>query len=518
MMPVMKQHTGVTLHDLLEGLVDDSSLSPLADIAVDGVTQDSRDIGDNYVFIAVRGTASHGLSFAEQAVRSGASVILWDAADSEQIKKADVCSNDIICMQVEDLQQKTGEVASRFFNQPSHDLNLIGVTGTDGKTSVSHYLAQCMDSKSSPCGVLGTLGNGLIHELKPTGLTTASAVHVQQSLAMLVDEGARAAVMEVSSHGLDQGRVNSVEFDTAVFTNLSQDHLDYHKTMESYAEAKSKLFEVAGLKSAVINLDDAFGRILAQKHRKHLTVYGYSTSSDDGSFASCADFVVYAKSIKATQHGFEINVVTPKGAGYLELNLLGEFNVSNALAVLATLLLNNMAFDESIKCLSALRPVAGRMELVVVNNKPTVIVDYAHTPQGMAAACNAVKQHFSGELWCVFGCGGDRDREKRPLMAQAAERYADHIIVTSDNPRHEDPQLIIEQVLDGLAKPELAGTCIDRREAIAQAISAAAAGDVILIAGKGHESCQIVGDTYIAFDDCDVARVLLEQTSAGVNE
>ena len=518
MMPVMKQQAGVTLHDLLEGLVDDSSLSALVDIVVDGVTQDSRDIGNNYVFIAVRGTASHGLSFAEQAVRSGASVMLWDAADSEQIKEVDACSNDIICVQVEDLQQKTGEIASRFFNHPSHDLNLIGITGTDGKTSVSHYLAQCMDSKSSPCGVLGTLGNGLIHELKPTGLTTASAVHVQQSLAMLVDEGARAAVMEVSSHGLDQGRVNSVEFDTAVFTNLSQDHLDYHKTMESYAEAKSKLFDAAGLKSAVINLDDAFGRILAQKYRKHLTVYGYSTSSDEESLVSCADFVVYAKSIKATRHGFEINVVTPKGVGYFELKLLGDFNVSNALAVLAALLLNNTAFDESIKCLSALRPVAGRMELVVVNNKPTVIVDYAHTPQGIAAACNAVKRHFSGELWCVFGCGGDRDREKRPLMAQAAERYADHIIVTSDNPRHEDPQLIIEQIVDGLAEPGSAGTCVDRREAIAQAISAAAAGDVILIAGKGHESCQIVGDTYIAFDDRDVARALLEQTAAGVNE
>jgi len=517
-MPVVKQQTGVTLRDLLEGLIDDSSLSALAHIVVDGVTQDSRDIGDNHVFIAVRGTASHGLSFAEQAVRSGASVMLWDAADSEQIKEVDARSNDIICVQVEDLQQKTGEIASRFFNHPSHDLNMIGITGTDGKTSVSHYLAQCLDSKSSPCGVLGTLGNGLINELKPTGLTTASAVHVQQSLAMLVDEGARAAVMEVSSHGLDQGRVNGVEFDTAVFTNLSQDHLDYHKTMESYAEAKSKLFKVAGLKSAVINLDDAFGRMLAQKYRKHLTVYGYSTSSDDESFESCADFVVYAKSIKAIRHGFEINVVTPKGVGYFELKLLGDFNVSNALAVLATLLLNNTAFDESIKCLSALRPVAGRMELVIVNNKPTVIVDYAHTPQGIAAACNAVKRHFSGELWCVFGCGGDRDREKRPLMAQAAERYSDHIIVTSDNPRHEDPQLIIKQVVDGLAEPDSASTCIDRREAIAQAISAAAAGDVILIAGKGHESCQIVGDTYIAFDDRDVARALLEQAGSGVNE
>ncbi len=517
MMPAMKLQNGVKLHALLDGLIDASSLAPVADVIVDGITQDSRNVGDNYVFIAVPGTASHGLGFVEQAVASGASVVLWDGADCDQIRKVDALSHEMTCVQVEGLQQKTGEIAARFFNHPSHDLNLIGVTGTDGKTSVSHYIAQCLDSGTSPCGVLGTLGNGLIHELKPTGLTTASAVDVQHSLANLVAEGAGAAVMEVSSHGLDQGRVNSVEFDTAVFTNLSQDHLDYHKTMASYSEAKSKLFEMVGLKAAVINLDDAFGRMLAEKYRGTLTIYGYSTAADIAALESSVDFIVYAKSITTTRHGFEINVVTPKGAGYFELNLLGSFNVSNALAVLATLLLNNVAFDESIKRLQAITPVAGRMELIVAGDKPTVIVDYAHTPQGIAAACNAVKQHYSAGLWCVFGCGGDRDREKRPLMAQAAERYADHIVVTSDNPRHEDPRAIIEQIVDGLAEPGAAETFVDRREAIAHAVMRAGVDDVILIAGKGHESCQIVGDKYLPFDDRDVARALLDARDTGVN-
>ena len=472
---------------------------------------------DNYLFIAVPGAASHGLDFFEQAVSSGASVVLWDGADSDQIKKVDAPGTEIIRVQVEGLQQKTGEIAARFFNHPSRDLNLIGVTGTDGKTSVSHYIAQCLDSRLSPCGVLGTLGNGLIHDLKPTGLTTANAVDVQHSLANLVAEGASAAAMEVSSHGLDQGRVNSVVFNTAVFTNLSQDHLDYHNTMEAYFEAKSKLFETEGLKSAVINLDDDFGRKLAEKYRSQLTVYGYSISADIGAHESSADFIVYAKSLKATRHGFEINVVTPKGGGYFELNLLGSFNVSNALAVLATLLLNNVAFDEAVKRLQAITPVAGRMELITAKNKPTVIVDYAHTPQGMAASCDAVRQHFNAELWCVFGCGGDRDREKRPLMAQAVERYADHIIVTSDNPRHEDPQLIIEQIIDGLAEPDAVWTYVDRREAIAYAVAHATADDVILLAGKGHESCQIVGDKYMVFDDRDVARAVLDARDTGVS-
>lgn len=518
MMPAVQQHTGVTLFTLLEGLVDDAVLEPVADIVVEDVSQDSRDIRRNTLFIAFKGAASHGLDYAAQAVRSGANVVLWDADDRDSTTVSESLAAEAVFLRVADLQHKTGEIAARFFGHPSRELKLIGVTGTDGKTSVSHYIAQCMDSATSPCGLLGTLGNGLVHELQPTGLTTASAVQVQRSLASLVEKGAGAAVMEVSSHGLDQGRVNAVSFDTAVFTNLSQDHLDYHGNMQAYADAKSRLFAVDGLKSAVINLDDDFGRALAKNVRKRLTVAGYSVAKDIGSLMLLADFVVHANNIQPVSHGFEINVASPKGTGDFQLNLLGRFNVSNALAVLATLLVNDVAFDESLKRVQAMTPVAGRMELIEAENKPTVIVDYAHTPQGLAAACEAVKQHFSGKLWCVFGCGGDRDRDKRPLMAQAAERFSDHVIVTSDNPRHEDPDQIISQILNGFDRREQVQSCVDRRQAIARALSQAAADDVILLAGKGHESCQIVGDQRIEFDDRSVARELLGELKSGVSK
>jgi len=515
MMPAFKQQAGVTLHTLLDGMVDSARLSPVAHVAVDGITQDSRQSGHGYMFIALSGMTSHGLQFARQAVDAGATVVLWDAAGSNEEELIEALSDSALCLQVADLQLKTGEIAARFYNHPSNELKLIGVTGTDGKTSVSHYLAQCLNTETSPCGVLGTLGNGLVGKLMPTGLTTASAVQVQQSLASLVDQGATYAAMEVSSHGLDQGRVNGVRFDTAVFTNLSQDHLDYHKTLDAYFEAKSKLFRMAGLRSAVINLDDDFGRILAQKSRNKLTVYGYSLLSDIEPLVTCADHIVHAETIRPTRHGFEISVATPAGNGSFELPLLGRFNVANALAVLATLLLNDIDLEEALKRLGSIKPVAGRMELIEAANRPTVVVDYAHTPQGLIAACQAAKQHFSGELWCVFGCGGDRDREKRPLMAQAAEQYADHVIVTSDNPRHEEPQAIIGQIVNGFERPAAVSTLVDRGEAIAFAVTRAADDAVILIAGKGHESCQIVGDSCIDFDDRKVARELLELRDRG---
>ena len=518
MMPAIELQTGVALQVLLEGLCDASSLAAIAEVVVDGITQDSRETGANYLFIAIPGTTAHGLQFAEHAVAAGASVVLWDDADADGGMLVESLADKALCIRVVDLQDKVGEIASRFFGHPSRKLNLIGVTGTDGKTSVSHYIAHCLDSTSSPCGVLGTLGNGLVHDLKPTGLTTASAVQVQQSLAGLLAAGAKAAAMEVSSHGLDQGRVNSVGFDTAVFTNLSQDHLDYHGNMDAYFEAKSKLFEVAGLKSAVINLDDACGRILAAEYRNKLTLYGYSAASDIATLASYADHIVYAENIKPVRQGFAIQVATPAGRGYLELNLLGDFNVSNALAVLATLLLNNMDLEPALERLSTVRPVAGRMELIESANSPTVIVDYAHTPQGLAAACKAAKQHFDGKLWCVFGCGGDRDREKRPLMARAAEQHADHVVVTSDNPRHEDPQTIIRQIVNGFARPDAVDSFIDRREAILHAIVTAETKDVILVAGKGHESCQLIGDECIEFDDRKVVHELLADNDAGVGK
>ncbi len=518
MMPAMKQQIGPSLHALLDGLVDGKVLAAVADVPVNGISQDSRQIRAGDVFIAIRGVSAHGLQYVEQAVASGASAVLWDDADAAHTEMLDALDSNVILLRVDGLRFKAGEIASRFYGRPSSALYLVGVTGTDGKTSVSHYLAQCLDTDTSPCGVLGTLGNGLVHMLEPTGLTTASAVQVQQSLARLVELGAGSAAMEVSSHGLDQGRVECVEFDTAVFTNLSQDHLDYHGTMEAYFEAKSKLFAVGSLKSAVVNLDDEFGRLLAEKYRHRLTLYGYSTSADIDSIAPYADFVVHARSMVPTTHGFEINVATPKGAGYFQLGLLGHFNVSNSLAVLATLLLNNIGFEEALKRLRSIRPVAGRMELITEDGMPTVIVDYAHTPQGLAAACDAARLHFDGELWCVFGCGGDRDRDKRPLMAKAAEKKADHITVTSDNPRHEDPSRIIEDIVAGFTSPDAVRSCVDRRDAIAYTVARAQPQDVILIAGKGHESCQIIGDKYIGFDDRDVARALLQARAAGVNE
>lgn len=518
MMPASHLQGGIDLQTLLQGLLAEDLLSAVANVVVDGVAQDSRDVGKNYLFIAISGTSSHGLQYAEQAVAAGASVVLSEDSIDQCKSKLGVFANKVLCLQLENLQAKVGVIASRFYNEPSHDLDVIGITGTDGKTSVSHYIAQCLDSEIAPCGVLGTLGNGLIHDLHPTGLTTVGAVQLQRNLASLIGAGAKAVVMEVSSHGLDQGRVNGVEFDTAVFTNLSRDHLDYHGSMDAYFEAKSKLFELAGLKSAVINLDDAFGCRLAHKCRGTLTVLGYSTSPQGEALASCVDRIVYAKRIKAARYGFEIDVSTPAGDGRFQLNLLGEFNVSNALAVLATLLLNNMALDQALRRLQEIRPVAGRMELIEIEHRPTVIVDYAHTPQGVIAACKAAKLHFAGQLWCVFGCGGDRDREKRPQMAQAAETFADHVIVTSDNPREEDPQVIVNQVFAGFEHADAVGCYLDRREAISHAIAQAASEDVILIVGKGHEAVQILANERIAFDDRLVARELLETNAYGAGQ
>ena len=518
MMPAMIEQAGMRLGDLLTGMVEPSVLSSVMDVTVDAITQDSRKITANSLFIAVKGTTAHGLDHAEQAVNAGAAVILWDEAteSTEQLLRA--INDRVVCLQVPGLRQQSGIIASCFYGQPSQALNVTGVTGTDGKTSVSHYIAQCLDSEASPCGVLGTLGNGLIHDLSPTGLTTADAVSVQESLATLANAGAVSVAMEVSSHGLDQYRVNGVAFNTAVFTNLAQDHLDYHKSMDAYADAKSKLFAMPGLRAAAINLDDIYGRTLADRFGNDLCVWGFSTSPDINALNVFSNFIVHARSIKATTSGFELFVVTPKGSGNVTIGLLGEFNVSNVLAVLSVLLLNNMDFNEALKRLQAIVPVAGRMERISQDSGPTVIVDYAHTPQALSAACHAIKQHFTGKLWCVFGCGGDRDSNKRPQMAQAAESLADHVIVTSDNPRSEDPESIINDVMQGFTNAEAVTRVVDRREAIQQAISNATEEDVILLAGKGHETCQIVGKKYIDFDDRKVARALLAASQSGVRQ
>ena len=506
MMQAIDQQTGLSLNVLLEGLVDSAVLQQYGDTLVRGLINDSRKVKEGDMFIAYQGYSTHGLIYAKEAVKKGSAVVLWDNASDSSADIIREISEQALCLHCEDLKMKTGEIANRFYQSPSSCLSMIGVTGTDGKTSITHFIAQCLDEKTERCGILGTLGNGFIGELNSTGLTTADALNVHQSLSMMRDAGATHAVMEVSSHGLDQGRVNSVSFDTAVFSNLSQDHLDYHGTLEDYAAAKRKLFSMPGLRAAIINLDDAYGRELAEECKQRMCVWGYSTSSDVSALECYANFIVHTRTIEAIENGFHLTVKTPKGSGGFNLGLLGAFNVSNALACLTTLLVNNIPFEEAIKRLSTVHPVAGRMEEIVTRGKPVVIVDFAHTPKGLESACKAVREHFKGRIWCVFGCGGDRDNTKRPLMAKAVEQIADNVIVTSDNPRHEDPQKIIDEIMQGFNNKDDIKTIVDRKQAIAYAISHAKENDVILIAGKGHENSQIVGDAHIAFDDRRIAR------------
>ncbi len=506
----------VALDYLLEGFIDDAMIDQCRDISINAIVQDNRKARSGNLFIAHQGFNTHGLLYAQDAVAKGVSVVLWDGDLENRNEILDSISNKVLCIHCEDLKQKVGPIASRFYEQPSLSLDVIGVTGTDGKTSIAHYLAQCLDAYDVHCGVLGTLGNGFINDLHPTGLTTVDALLVQKTLAEIEEAGARHVVMEVSSHGLDQGRVNGVAFTTAVFSNMAKDHLDYHGSQDNYANAKRRLFYTPGLGSAVINLDDEFGRQLAKEVRDHVCVWGYSLEKDISAYKDYADYFVHTVDIKPFERGCHLSVETPKGSGDFDIPLLGRFNVANAMAVLSTLLVSRFSFENALKSLSAIRSVDGRVEIIAEDDKPVVVVDYAHTEQGLSAVCQSLKVHFTGKVWCVFGCGGDRDRSKRPLMAKVAEQYADKIIVTTDNPRHEDPQDIINEVMAGFSSLEKVEAILDRRQAIDIAISNAQPGDVVLLAGKGHETSQIVGDVHIAFDDRRVARECLAHREPGV--
>ncbi len=508
----------VALDYLLEGFIDDALVEQCRHITVNALVQDNRKAASGNLFIAHQGYNTHGLLYAQDAVAKGVSVVLWDGDLDNRDEILDSISNKVLCIQCSGLKQKVGEIASRYYQQPSLSLNVIGVTGTDGKTSIAHFLAQCLDAHDVHCGVLGTLGNGFINDLHPTGLTTVDALMVQKTLSEIQRAGAKHVVMEVSSHGLDQGRVSGIAFTTAVFSNLGIDHLDYHGTLENYGAAKKRLFYTPGLGSAVINLDDEFGREMAKAIRENVCVWGYSLEQDISAYQDCADYFVHATAMKAFERGYHLTVATPTGEVSFDVPLLGRFNASNVLAVLSALLVSHISLDNAINSIGAIRSVDGRVEVIAEDNKPVVVVDYAHTEQALSAVCQSIAEHFSGNLWCVFGCGGDRDRSKRPLMAKVAEKYANKIIVTTDNPRHEDPQSIINEVLTGFSSLENVEAVLDRRQAIDIAITNAKPGDVVLLAGKGHETSQIVGDVHIAFDDRRVASELLSSRQPSTEE
>ncbi|MFO7640960.1 MAG: UDP-N-acetylmuramoyl-L-alanyl-D-glutamate--2,6-diaminopimelate ligase [Candidatus Competibacteraceae bacterium] len=489
----MNQASLPTLRDLLAGVA--AVPAPLADRPIPGLALDSRAVRPGAVFFALRGANRHGLEFLDAVRTAGALAVVWEPPYAGPLPTEPA----LPLLAAPELRRRLGLIASRFYGDPSRRLQVVGITGTDGKTSCAHFIAQALsDADSGPCGILGTLGMGEYGRTEPSPHTTPDPLVVQRWLARLAAEGRRYAAMEVSSHGLDQGRVNGIEFAVAVLTNLTRDHLDYHGTLEAYGAAKRRLFFEHRPGWATLNLDDPFGRELATDLRGRTRVLGYSL----GARPERTDAFVWGKRLALTPAGLHLQVRSSWGDGELAVGLLGRFNASNVLATLATLLALDLPFAEALSRVARTATVPGRMERWGGEfGQPLAVVDYAHTPYALEQALRALREHGGRRLWCVFGCGGDRDLGKRPLMGAVAERLADRVIVTDDNPRTEDPARIVEAILAGMRRPNVATVIHDRWTAILQALAEASADDLVLIAGKGHEDEQIVGVERRPFSD-----------------
>lgn len=500
------------------------------EVPVSGMTLDSRQVTRGDLFVALRGTAGHGLEYLDKALEAGAVAVLWEQdPDSDWQAFVEARCKWMTAVGMEDLRSVIGHLAGHFFQAPSGALSVVGVTGTDGKTSIAQLLAAALNqgpinqsaktaetAYSHQCGVLGTMGNGFTGELEPTLNTTPDVVSVHGWLGRFRKQGASQVVMEVSSHGLDQDRVQGVRFDTAVFTNLSRDHLDYHKTQEAYARAKRRLFEADGLNNAVINADDLFGRALLNRPAGpyQRIAYGHAHALAQVE----AELRVVIEEARADEKGLFVRFSGDFGDFEAHTGLLGVFNGQNLAAIYAVMRLQGLSNTDIARRFAQLKPVAGRMEAVESipgADLPLVVVDYAHTPAALEAVQLALREHLSetGRLLTVFGCGGDRDQGKRPLMGGAAQKVADAVWVTDDNPRSEDPAQIVEQILEGLDPASSTPVQIqhDRATAIDEAISCGHSGDVVLIAGKGHEDYQLIGDQRHWFSDRHCAAQILSE-------
>lgn len=483
-----------------------------------GIEIDSRKIEPGYVFLAYPGETIDGRDFIIEAINNGASAILCQDTVPEIVQKKLENLSQIPILIIPDLKTQAGFIAAEFYGYPSRDLTVIGVTGTNGKTSITQFIAQILTDLDIACGVIGTIGIGLFGNLAPTLNTTPDAVTLQKWLFKLKQSGAKAIAMEVSSHGLVQERTNGIEFDIAVFTNLTHDHLDYHKTMQNYGEAKKLLFLRPGLKHAIINADDDFGLQLIHELSGNLDTCAYTIKPAVIARNAVMELVmtetktvsiISADNIKSTINGVTVNINTPWWGGILKSQLLGRFNISNLLAVIGVLGAMKVDLVQALPHLIDLKTVSGRMQAFGGNKKPLVVIDYAHTPDALEQALLALRECCHGAIWCVFGCGGDRDRKKRAIMGQIAEQYSDYVIITNDNPRSEDPMQIVDDIVQGLSCPWAAEVELDRGAAIAHAIDCTNSGDIILIAGKGHEDYQIIGKEKLYFSDREVVECVL---------
>jgi len=462
---------------------------------------DSRKVGEGDGFIAWPGAAVDARRYVGEVLVAGAQACLV-----EQEGAGDYGFSDSRVAGYRGLKTATAPIAAEFFDHPGNRLDMLAVTGTNGKTSTAWWLAQALDSLRRPCGVVGTLGMGQPGAMVFNGLTTPDPVLLQQQLKRWADDGFSACAIEASSIGIAEHRLDATAIDVAIFTNFTQDHLDYHQDMASYWEAKASLFRWPGLKAAVINIDDAKGAALALALR--------DSGLDVWTVSCAAPARLQAQAIHHGLDALAFDVVEGEARHRLSVALVGQYNVSNLLGVMAGLRALGLPLQDVVQACSGLSPVPGRMDAVAVAGRPLVVVDYAHTPDALEKVLGALRplaSGRSGQLWCVFGCGGDRDAGKRPLMAAAAEKGADHVVVTSDNPRSEDPARIIEQVLQGFSRRDVAEVQPDRALAIAHTVARAQAGDVILLAGKGHENYQETAGVKAPFSDRAHAQAALDR-------
>jgi UDP-N-acetylmuramoyl-L-alanyl-D-glutamate--2,6-diaminopimelate ligase len=482
---------------------------------------DSREVARGDVFLALPGRRSHGRTYVAEALARGAAAVVIERASAA----APPC--DVPMLQIEALSAQLGEIGAAFYRDPTARLLTIGVTGTNGKTSCSHWIAQVLSACGRRCAVNGTIGSGFPEALQTDStLTTPDAVSLQRQARAFLDAGAQALAMEVSSIGLDQGRTEAVRFDLALFTNLTRDHLDYHGSMDEYERAKTRLFDVPSLAHVVLNLDDELGQRLAQRCRaRGVRTTGYRLRT--GAAAPVVDCLISGESVRlgAQDIGFDAQLQRSGAAQRtvaVRAPVIGRFNVSNVLGVMGIALAAGIDAREAAAAVERLRPPAGRLQRVRVEeggaddpDGPLVLIDYAHTPDAIEQALAALRPAAAaraGRLWIVFGAGGDRDPGKRPQMAAAAAHGADRIVVTSDNPRSEDPQQIIDQIIAGAGSASARLThAVDRAAAITQTVLQADAADVVLIAGKGHERYQEVAGRRLPFSDLDCARLALQR-------
>lgn len=492
-----------SLAALLDGI---AKVPAHRDCAVRGLSLDSRRVRKDELFIAVPGGENDGRDYIKQAVRKGAAAIVRErtAGGGDEVA--------VPCFDIVGLKNRIGIIAERFFGAPSSKMQLIGITGTNGKTTCAYLLAQALTELGKKCALFGTIGSGFVGDLQSAALTTPDAITVHHRLAELSAEGARAVCMEVSSHGLQQGRVNGAAFDVAVLTNLTRDHLDYHRDMQRYGAAKRKLFRFPGLHSAVVNADDIFGRQLAGEHLAEQCITFGETGGDlrARNVRMDGDGIAFV----ATYNGQEARFRSP---------LIGKLNAPNLFAAAAALLACGYELPRAAEALAVCKAPPGRMQVLYEGYRdgwimregeaPAAVVDYAHTPDALAMALQSLRELVGGRVWVVFGCGGDRDRGKRSQMGAVAGRYADRIIITDDNPRHEEREKIAAHILAGIPKQRRGGVQVihNRRQAIKTALTSAIGRDAVLVAGKGHETVQRVGRRALPMNDCEIVRAQLRR-------